>query len=423
MEYIRKTSHDITSNFLMELLADRKILPEQPEDVKSFIHPTEDNLVSPLRLDNIDKGYEMLKRHLVNDTEIYLVVDSDPDGYTSSAVIYLFLMEIREKLGLNFTIKYHIPLGKEHGLDGLTQTILEESNCNLVIVPDAGSNDHKEIKELYDNGYEVLVLDHHIVDKEELNGVVINNQCGNYPNRALSGVGVVYKFITYVNEKMELGIEVEKYLDLVALGMMEMSTLENRFICDYGLSHITNPFFKELVEKQSYSLGGGPLTQIGVAFYITPLMNALIRVGNNIEKERLFEALITPDVAVPSTKRGDKNSYETVCEQSARNCINAKAKQNREKEKSLELLDMQIMENCLEDNKILILNADELNIPHTLTGLCAMAVAAKYKKPVLLGRNCPNGAFKGSMRGLNNSELKDFKSFRMKSNCMDYVQG
>ena len=76
----------------------------------------------------------------------------------------------------------------------------------------------------------------------------------------------------------------------------------------------------------------------------------------------------------------------SICEQSARNCVNAKAKQNRYKEKALELLDIQIIENCLEDNKILILNADDLDVPNTLTGLCAMGVAAKYKRPVLLGR-------------------------------------
>jgi single-stranded-DNA-specific exonuclease len=85
-----------------------------------------------------------------------------------------------------------------------------------------------------------------------------------------------------------------------------MNTLENRYICERGLKNINNKFFKELVEKQAFSLGDGPLTQIGVAFYITPLINALIRVGNDIEKERLFLAFITPDIDVPSTKRGEK---------------------------------------------------------------------------------------------------------------------
>lgn len=204
--------------------------------------------------------------------------------------------------------------------------------------------------------------------------------------------------------------------------MMEMTTLENRYICDYGLTHINNLFFKELIEKQSYSLGG-ELDQIGVAFYITPLINSLIRMGSIIEKENLFKAFINSTEMVPSTKRGEKGKMETLGCQAARNCVNAKSRQNREKDKALELLDIQIIENCLDDNKLLILNADELNTPNTLTGLCAMGVVSKYKKPVLLGRNCSDGSFKGSIRGVNESELKDLKTFLEESGYMDYVQG
>jgi single-stranded DNA-specific DHH superfamily exonuclease len=49
-------------------------------------------------------------------------------------------------------------------------------------------------------------------------------------------------------------------LDLVALGVisdvMKMTTLENRFICDYGLSNINNEFIRKLMKKQCYSLFG-----------------------------------------------------------------------------------------------------------------------------------------------------------------------
>jgi single-stranded-DNA-specific exonuclease len=117
-------------------------------------------------------------------------------------------------------------------------------------------------------------------------------------------------------------------LDLVALGVisdvMKMTTLENRFICDYGLSNINNEFIRKLMKKQCYSLFGikeefwtddyytnGKLTQLKVAFYITPLINALIRVGNFQEKERLFLSFISPDIEVPSTKRGEKGLQET----------------------------------------------------------------------------------------------------------------
>jgi single-stranded-DNA-specific exonuclease len=205
--------------------------------------------------------------------------------------------------------------------------------------------------------------------------------------------------------------------------MCYLTTLENRYICQYGLNHINNQFLKDLIEKQSYSLGTGPLTPTGVAFYLTPLINALIRVGTMNEKEKLFESFINGTKEIPSTKRGESGLLETVSVQSVRNCVNAKSKQNREKEKAMELLDIQILENCLDENKILILNADELDVPNSLTGLIAMGVSAKYKKPVLLGRTSPDGFLKGSGRGRNGSELQDFRQFLLDSGYMDFAEG
>lgn len=208
--------------------------------------------------------------------------------------------------------------------------------------------------------------------------------------------------------------------------VMNMTTLENRWIVDYGLSHINNKFFKTLVEKQAFSLKSDekPLDQIGVAFYITPLINALIRVGSPIEKERLFQAFITPDLEVPSTKRGEKGRMETIATQAARNCTNAKSRQTKERDKASELLDIQIMNNNLDENKILILDAADLDVSNNLTGLCAMNVAAKYKKPVLLGRITPDGKeMRGSIRNKDGSPLKDLKSFLSSSGLMSYVEG
>lgn len=85
---------------------------------------------------------------------------------------------------------------------------------------------------------------------------------------------------------------------------------------------------------------------------------------------------------------------------------------------------MQIFNDNLDENKILILDAGKLSIPNNLTGLCAMGVAAKYKKPVLLGRLTPDGKeMKGSIRNKDGSPLKDLKSFLMESGLMSYVEG
>lgn len=426
MKYMRRTSKDITKNFFIELLEDRGIIPQDLEDFSLFFNPTKKSLINPLCLDNMEEAYNLLFKHLKNNSKIFLCIDSDVDGYTSSAIFYNYLMEhLKDKY--DFTIDYHIPEGKEHGLRTLMDIFTEEKKWDLIVLPDSSSNDYEEHKILADMGYDILVLDHHEAEYYSEFATVVNNQLSkNYENKSLSGVGVVYKFFSYVDQ-MNNTDYADNYLDLVALGeisdMMFMETIENRFICDYGLQHINNKFFNELVNKQAYSLGSGPLTQIGIAFYITPLINSLIRVGSNIEKERLFQAFITPDIKVSSTKRGEKGQEETICVQSVRNCVNAKARQNRERDKAIDLLNIQILENNLNENKILVLNVDDLDIPYTLTGLCAMGISANYKKPVMLGRISKDGFFRGSIRGRGESELKDFRRFLLDSNLMEFVEG
>lgn len=376
----------------------------------------------------------MMKRHVLNGSRVLLIVDPDVDGFTSASLFYLFMQDYA---GNGMQIDYHIPEGKEHGLQTLMGLFEGPRKYDLVVVPDGGSNDYEEHKTLSERGYDVLILDHHQAPHYSDHAVLINNQLSNnYENKELSGVGVVWKFCEYFEyrywEDMKPDEQFESkasyYIDLVALGLIsdmeKMYNLENRYICTYGLTHINNGLFKELIEKQSFSLGTRPLTQIGIAFYITPLINALIRVGSQTEKTLLFEAFITPNKIVPSTKRGDKGNTETLATQVARYATNAKKRQDTEMDRAAELLDIQIMENCLDDNKILILNADELNTPNTLTGLCAMRVAAKHKKPVILGRTTPDGKYiKGSMRGRDGSELKNFQAFLNDSGLVEYCEG
>ena len=51
---------------------------------------------------------------------------------------------------------------------------------------------------------------------------------------------------------------------------------------------------------------------IAIAFYIVPLVNAMIRVGTMAEKERLFLAFVEGDTMVPCGKRGAKGTMERV---------------------------------------------------------------------------------------------------------------
>jgi hypothetical protein len=62
-----------------------------------------------------------------------------------------------------------------------------------------------------------------------------------------------------------------------------------------------------MIKKNSYSLGD-VISPIGIAFYITPYINATIRVGTQEEKLILFESMLNYKAyeLIPSTKRGHK---------------------------------------------------------------------------------------------------------------------
>lgn len=61
----------------------------------------------------------------------------------------------------NNLLKIH--KGKEHGL---SEDIKIPSNINLLIIPDAGSNDYEQLEKLHDKGIDIIILDHHLVEKK-----------------------------------------------------------------------------------------------------------------------------------------------------------------------------------------------------------------------------------------------------------------
>lgn len=346
----------------------------------------------------------------------------DNDGFTSAAALYLYIKDLYP----DREIHYFIHDGKQHGLEDIIKND-EIFDYNLVLIPDASSNDYEYHKELKERGIDVIVLDHHEAPEVSNFAIVVNNQLSKrYENKALSGAGVVYKFLKLMDKNYGIN-KADYYLDLIAVGiigdMMSLLPLENRYIIKQGLSHINNPGLKSLIEKQSFSIGK-EITPTAIAFYITPLINAVIRVGKQEEKELLFESFIDGEKIVKSTKRGAAaDAVETIGEQVARLCTNARNRQNRAKEKAIEQLEIEILKNSLDMNKVIAVVVEDDSISSTLTGLVAMQIMNKYKKPTLILREDDYGVLKGSGRNDNHNELKDFRAFLENSGYFEFAEG
>lgn len=401
-----------------QVLANRGIAPE---NVEHYLNTTDEDILNPMLIMNIEEGVKVLIKHIAQGDKVLIQIDSDCDGYTSAAALINYLNRLFPGF-VQTNVYYRIHTGKQHGI--LLETIPDD--VKLVIAPDSSSNDYEVHRQLKSKGVDVLVIDHHEADKISENAVIINNQLCDYPTKSLSGVGMVYKFCSYMDELLNVDYA-DDYLDLVALGMvadmMDLRDYETRHLITRGLENIRNPYFKGMVDKQAYSLKDG-ITPIGVAFYIAPYVNATIRMGTQEEKLMLFESMLDYRgyELIPSTKRGCKGQQETRVEQACRNCTNIKNRQTKARDAALENIERIIKEKNLLANKILTIKLDSFAADRNLTGLIANQLMAKYQRPVLLLNKTADG-WEGSGRGYDKSKFDNLREFLKESQLVMYAEG
>ena len=420
---VKLVNENFRDNYGIKLLQSKGI-----QDIDKYINPTEECLQNPTDLDNIENGAKLLKTAIEKEWNILLIIDSDNDGFTSSAIMYQYI----KKIAPNINIQYRLHEGKQHGLEDHIDWILEHSeDINMVILPDSSSNDFKYHEQLREEGIPCLVLDHHITDNEiSSNAIIINNQLSElYSNKALCGVAMVWKFCEEMDSRFGT-VHADDYLDLVAIGliadMMDMRVLETHYLTLCGLDNINNPLLKALIEKQAYSLKD-ELTRFGISFYVAPLINATIRVGTQEEKKVMFNSMLTWKAyeEVDSTKRGCKGEKEWLVTQAVRNCTNVHGRQRKMRQSGAEVLRAQIEYNKLYENQIMLVEAGD-EIDKNLVGLVAMELAATYKKPVLLLKPYEVDGqivYQGSGRNYDRGGLEDFKHFLNESGMFTYAEG
>lgn len=413
MQYRLISKNDYLINPIRVILNNRGI-----ENIEEFLNVNENHTYHYSLLKNINLAVELLLTHLRNDNKIYLQIDPDADGNCSASLLYNYIKLIYP----NSNIIYKVHNEKEHGI--IPSEVPDD--VQLVLIPDAGSNQFVELKELNDRGIDSIVLDHHESEKESKYAITVNNQMCNYPNKQFSGVGIVYKFCQALDDKLNIKYS-DKFLDLVALGniadVIDMRSLETRYYVLKGLQNIQNPFIKALFEKQTFSTKG-IVNIINTAFYIAPLINACVRFGTEEEKINMFKAFIGSEETIPYKKRGtDKEIDEPISQAMARICTNIKARQNKERDKNLAVIEDRIAEKNLLNNKILIVDVTEI-LEKTLTGLVATQLANKYKRPVLLLRyNDIEDIMGGSARGYDKGVIKDFKQLLSDTGLFKYTLG
>lgn len=403
------------------------------EDIKHYLNTTDNDIYSPLELGEkvLKEGVAVLLKAIYNNTKTLIIVDSDCDGFTSSAVLINFLYDHFPRYTLS-KVEWLVHSGKQHGLKDCKDIILEK-DYSLVICPDSSSNNFEEHKMLNEKGIDVLVLDHHKADHISENAIVINNQLSDYPNKQLSGVGIVWQFCRYIDLIMKTNYA-EDYVDLVALGlmadMMSMTSFETRHLITKGFKNenIQNPFIVYIADRNSYSLGKN-ITPMGAAFYIAPFVNAITRSGTLEEKHIVFKSMLKFEASkkIPSTKRGHKEGEEEpLVLQAIRTAINVKNRQTKAQDVGMTLLEDKIEKKHLLDHKVLLFLLKPGEINSNIAGLIANKFMSKYQRPccILTQVEDENKIFyQGSARGYEKGGVADFKKLCESAPGVEFAEG
>lgn len=361
-------SHIDSDRFIEQYLSAKGI-----KDVGAYLAPISEVLDKPEDYPNMTEGEMLLNKAIHNDWRIGLLVDVDADGYCSATIIRQFLNSF------DIDPVVYIRKGKAHGLrksatEDIVPVIIDD-DIQLLIVPDAGSNDATECKELLTNGCQVLVLDHHKIEVDNPYAVVINHHLGKSLNTALSGTGVTAKFIEYCCAVWAMK---PPYMDdLISLSTVsdscDLIALENRYYVHKGLSMTNNPMLDAMMPGMVKRYGYTPK---GYSWAIAPLINAVCREEETEDKYKLFDAF---------SGHGDIEAALKMCR--AAHSLQTKTVKQAVDE----------IEPTLDLGHKVIIGFADAGLANQI-GLIANKFQGKYNKPTILLRQASSTMWSGSLR-------------------------
>jgi len=347
-----------------------------PEDAKRFLRPSLEDLLDPKLLPDMDKAVDTICRHARDGSRIVVYGDYDVDGLCSVTMLLAFL----KLAGLE--PDYFVPDRGEEGYGVHSEVLrrLRAEGAGLVITVDCGISSIAEAKVAREIGLDLVVTDHHEPGRElpDVAAAVDPKIAGSaYPFTELAGVGVAFKLVWALAERLSRGEKTDphfrKFL-LDSMALVAMGTIadvvplvsENRVFAKFGLEALR---YCELPGVQALMsqcrLTDRDLDADSVSFKLGPRLN----VAGRMASAGLALRLLTTD----SYGEGEKIARELE-------------ELNRERQRLqaeiLESARRRIDEELSEDDRVLVL-ADE-NWPPGIIGIVASHIVENYFRPTIM---------------------------------------
>lgn len=282
-QYEKEKVEEISHHFLLSLptilfLLNRKI---EREEIESFLFPSPSHLHSPFLFPGMELATQRVLQALKKKEKILIFGDYDADGITSVSLLLLFFRELK------VPCYYYIPHRVKEGY-GLNPEVMEKAKkegISLIITCDCGTTSSKEIEFAKTQGIEVIITDHHR-PKEKIPPAlsILNPEVSpSYPFSKLAGVGVVFKFLQALSQKIPSSPDPFRWIDLVALGTVtDLAPLrgENRVLVKLGLEKIKRTEILGLKALMKVSgIEGREIDEYTLGYILAPRLNACGRLS------------------------------------------------------------------------------------------------------------------------------------------------
>ena len=361
-----------------------------PEVVMRNTGLTLEELKSPKENPHIKNLSEVAEYIIKLDrkTPVFIMGDYDCDGVTSSSIMFKALK------ALGFTdITVRLPKRFSEGY-GLNENVIDEIKEGLLITVDNGISAHDAVKKAKSKGIDVIIIDHHIGDENNLpeaDLIIDPNAMAGSEFTGYCGAGLCYRLTK------ELGVANNEMLALAAIGTVAdvMALIQdNRRIVLDGLDAINKKLGGEGLNILMEFLDLELVTAKDIGFSIGPTVNASGRM--------LDDGAMIPFKLF-------SGSYTNIRE--ARDLAHQMVELNQKRKEvsqiGMDKAEIIISEDCLfGDIPLLICGRKNLNFHEGTVGILAGRLAEKFHTPVFVLAETDAGELKGSCRSFGGVDVK-----------------
>ncbi len=355
---IREIDEKIVDNLVKEtgesaltlrILVGRGIL--DPEEINKFLYSQIENLHSPFLLNDMNKAVMRIEQAIKNNEKILIWGDEDADGTTSTVCLKQGL----KSMGVD--TDYYIPNRDKDGIGLSIKRIqkAKEQNISVIITADCGSRDKEKVLFAKNIGIDCIITDHHEI--METFPFLVNPKLSNYPFKNLAGVGVAYKFVQALSERLRKPFYPESLTPLVLLGSVADRvpiTGENRILAKSGLNAI----------QDTASPGIKALGKIKTIDDVIKKAVSVLSAGRGVSKGYIGYDLLLAKNTQEANRIGRKLLSESkIWQDTARE------------------LYRNLVTECIDKGVIFLV---DYNIPSRFAGYLASRLKDRYEKPAIV---------------------------------------